>query len=113
MNLQTISLEISREYVPAAMWVSLLSMWMLVGLFFYLNRYTKREYFTIWTAAWLFYALWLTLNWETSSSMSSPQAATAVSHALAHPEPESLVLMGAGLAFFVVTIRRADRRERP
>jgi hypothetical protein len=29
------------------------------------------------------------------------------------PEPESLVLMGAGLAFFVVTIRRADRRERP
>ncbi|HTR40760.1 MAG TPA: ATP-binding protein [Pseudomonadales bacterium] len=65
MNLQAISLEISREYVPAAMWVSLLSMWMLVGLFIYLNRYTKREYFTIWTAAWLFYALWLTLNLET------------------------------------------------
>jgi signal transduction histidine kinase/ActR/RegA family two-component response regulator len=65
MNLQGINLEISHEYVPAAMWVSLLSVWMLVGLFFYLNRYTKREYFTIWTAAWLFYALWLTLNLET------------------------------------------------
>jgi signal transduction histidine kinase/ActR/RegA family two-component response regulator len=75
MNLQTVSLEISREYVPAAMWVSLLSMWMLVGLFFYLNRYTKREYFTIWTAAWLFYALWLTLNLE---SQAPPGA--AVSH---------------------------------
>jgi hypothetical protein len=35
---------------------------MLVVLFFYLNRYTKREYFTVWTTAWLFYALWLTLN---------------------------------------------------
>jgi hypothetical protein len=42
--------------------VSLLSVWVLVGLFFYLNRYTRREYFTIWTAAWLFYALWLTLS---------------------------------------------------
>src|SRR5688500_1117518 len=42
--------------------VSLLSVWVLVGLFYYLNRYTKRKYFTIWTAAWLFYALWLTLS---------------------------------------------------
>ena len=50
--------------MPAAMMVSLLSVWMLVGLFFYLNRYTKREYFTIWTVAWLFYALWLTLSLE-------------------------------------------------
>lgn len=41
--------------------VSLLSVWVLVGLFYYLNRYTRRQYFTVWTAAWLFYALWLTL----------------------------------------------------
>jgi hypothetical protein len=46
----------------AALMVSLLSVWVLVGLFYYLNRYTKREYFTVWTAAWLFYALWLTLS---------------------------------------------------
>jgi hypothetical protein len=31
-------------------------------LYAYLNRYTKRRYFSIWTAAWLFYALWLTLS---------------------------------------------------
>jgi len=36
--------------------------WVLVGLFYYLNRYTKRYYFTVWTAAWLFYALWLTIG---------------------------------------------------
>lgn len=51
-----------REYLRAALMVSLLSVWVLVGLFYYLNRYTKRRYFTIWTAAWLFYALWLTLG---------------------------------------------------
>jgi len=51
-----------QEYLQAALMVSLLSVWVLVGLFFYLNRYTRREYFTIWTAAWLFYALWLTLS---------------------------------------------------
>lgn len=51
-----------REYLRAALIVSLLSVWVLVGLFYYLNRYTKRHYFTIWTAAWLFYALWLTLG---------------------------------------------------
>ena len=32
-------------------------------MFFYLNRFTKRQYFTVWTAAWL-YALWLTLSAE-------------------------------------------------
>ena len=51
-----------REYMRAALMVSLLSVWVLVGLFYYLNRYTKREYFTVWTVAWLFYALWLTLS---------------------------------------------------
>lgn len=51
-----------REYMRAALLVSLLSVWVLVGLFYYLNRYTKRYYFTIWTAAWLFYALWLTIG---------------------------------------------------
>ena len=58
----------SREYMQAALMVSLLSVWVLVGLFYYLNRYTKREYFTVWTAAWLFYALWLTLSLPTQNS---------------------------------------------
>src|SRR5437899_12575120 len=51
-----------REYMRAALMVSLLSVWVLVALFYYLNRYTKRYYFTVWTAAWLFYALWLTIG---------------------------------------------------
>jgi len=54
--------DFSQQYLRAAVMVSLLSVWLLVGLFYYLNHYTKREYFTVWTAAWLFYALWLTLG---------------------------------------------------
>src|SRR5512136_135967 len=67
--IKAIHLDFSQNYLQATLIVSLLSVWVLVGLFYYLNRYTKREYFTIWTAAWLFYALWLTLGltWEESS----------------------------------------------
>jgi signal transduction histidine kinase/ActR/RegA family two-component response regulator len=54
--------DLSGQYLRAALAVSLLSVWMLVGLFYYLNRYTKRDYFSAWTAAWLFYSLWLTLE---------------------------------------------------
>src|SRR5258706_6254105 len=54
--------DFSQQYLRAALIVSLMSVWMLVGLFYYLNYYTKRDYFTIWTAAWLFYSLWLTLG---------------------------------------------------
>ena len=56
------------DYLQSALMVSLLSVWVLVGLFCYLNHYTKREYFTVWTGAWLFYALWLTLNLEMPGS---------------------------------------------
>ena len=56
--------DFSGQYLRAALIVSLMSVWMLVGLFYYLNHYTKRDYFTVWTAAWLFYALWLTLGLE-------------------------------------------------
>jgi hypothetical protein len=50
------------SYVKATLTLSLLTVWVLVGLFQYLNRYTQRKYFSIWTAAWLFYAIFLTLS---------------------------------------------------
>src|SRR5215831_12685078 len=61
-ELENLDFLFPKEYLRAALMVSLLSVWVLVGLFYYLNRFTKREYFTLWTAAWLFYALWLTLG---------------------------------------------------
>jgi len=56
------SLAIPPEYLRTGLLVSLLSVWVLVILFFYLNHYTRRRYFAIWNAAWLFYALWLSLG---------------------------------------------------
>jgi signal transduction histidine kinase/ActR/RegA family two-component response regulator len=64
-------LNFSEQYLQATLFVSLLSVWVLVGLFYYLNRYTRREYFTIWTVAWLFYALWLTLGMTMQGTISN------------------------------------------
>ena len=61
-QMKSLNLDFSQQYLQATLIVSLLSVWVLVGLFYYLNRYTKRDYFSVWTAAWLFYALWLTLS---------------------------------------------------
>ncbi|HXD00713.1 MAG TPA: ATP-binding protein [Verrucomicrobiae bacterium] len=66
------NLLITREYLRAGVLVSLLSVWVLVALFYYLNRYTKRRYFTIWTAAWLFYALWMTLSFGMAGAENRP-----------------------------------------
>jgi signal transduction histidine kinase len=62
MKLEEMALVLHPEYLRAALMVSLLSVWVLVGLFFYLNRYVRRDYFTIWSGAWLFYALWLAMS---------------------------------------------------
>ena len=65
-------LVFTREYLKAGVFVSLLSVWVLVALFSYLNLYTKRRYFTIWTAAWLFYALWITLSFGVQGDRHQP-----------------------------------------
>src|SRR5580700_8800040 len=66
------SLIFTREYLKAGVFVSLLSVWVLVALFSYLNLYTKRRYFTIWTTAWLFYALWITLSFGMQGDRHTP-----------------------------------------
>ena len=60
------------QYMRAAIMVSLLSVWVLVLLFYYLNRYTKRYYFLIWTVGWLFYAVWLTMGWQLDQDQIDP-----------------------------------------
>src|SRR5258706_6360517 len=71
-NQDGLNLYFTREYLRAGVLVSLLSVWVLVALFYYLNRHTKRRYFTIWTVAWLFYALWITLTFGTQGENSTP-----------------------------------------
>jgi CheY-like chemotaxis protein len=68
MKFGHLDLLFPQEYLKATLMISLLTVWVLVGLFYYLNRYTKRDYFAIWTAGWLFYALWLTTCLNVSAS---------------------------------------------
>ncbi len=53
---------VAHESLKATILTSLLTVWVLIGVFVYLNRYTKRRYFSVWTVAWMFYVVWLTLN---------------------------------------------------
>ncbi len=50
------------EHLRPALLAALLSVSLLIGLFAYLNSYTRRRYFQIWMVAWLFHALWLCLT---------------------------------------------------
>jgi len=60
-NIIAFDLNFSQACLKAALIDSFLSASVLVGLFYYLNRYTKRRYFSFWTIAWLFHAFWLGL----------------------------------------------------
>jgi signal transduction histidine kinase/CheY-like chemotaxis protein len=60
------------ESLKPTVLVSVLSVWVLVGVCYYLNRYTKRRYFAIWTAGWACYSLWLALSLVQPSGGPSP-----------------------------------------
>lgn len=62
MKLEVMGQAFPGECLQAAVLVSLLSVWALVGLFYYLNRHERLTHFNIWTGAWFFYALWLTVS---------------------------------------------------
>ena len=57
-----LNLALPPDYLNAAVIVSLLSVLVLIFLFLYLNWYTGRRYFSIWTLGWAFYAVWLGLG---------------------------------------------------
>jgi PAS domain S-box-containing protein len=67
-----LELYLPREFLNATLITSFMSVLALVGIFHYLNLYTKRWYFTIWTAAWLFYGVWLALQYRWPAWHESP-----------------------------------------
>jgi PAS domain S-box-containing protein len=66
------SLVLPESYLKAAILVSLLSVLVLIGIFFYLNHYTKRRYFTIWACGWMFYTIWLVLSFYIQGKEEGP-----------------------------------------
>lgn len=63
------------EWLRAALVLSIITTWVLIGPFAYLNQYTQRRYFNLWTVAWLFYALWLTSSINSLDSSESSLSA--------------------------------------
>jgi signal transduction histidine kinase len=104
MVLEDIYLGFPQGYQQAALMVSLLSVWMLVGLFYYLNRYTKREYFTIWTAAWLFYALWLTVGLRLANA---PPGSTVFMLKQCSAAISAVFLLWGSLRFLNISVRQS------
>lgn len=102
--MHTFDLIFPREYLRAALLVSLLSVWVLVGLFFYLNRYTKREYFSMWTAAWLFYALWLTLGLQSGGTKQTSFGYTLMQFCVAI---SAVFLLWGSLVFVGIKVRQS------
>jgi CheY-like chemotaxis protein len=62
MKFDDLGIAFPQEFIRAVSLVSVVSVWVLAGLFYYLNRRPRRDSFTIWTGAWLLYALWQTMS---------------------------------------------------
>ncbi len=60
------------DWSRAALVLALASVLMVVGLFSYLNLSTQRVYFRLWTAAWLFYAVYLAASLGLEESPHTP-----------------------------------------
>ncbi len=57
--ISAVSSYFTPEWVKPALVLALFSTFVVVGVFAYLNCYTKKDYFSLWTVAWMFYGLWL------------------------------------------------------
>ena len=47
------------EWTRASLVFALMTVWVVVALFAYLNRHRRQPYFSLWTAAWTFYSVYL------------------------------------------------------
>jgi PAS domain S-box-containing protein len=59
MTLVNFSSFVPPDWVGAALVLSLICVSVLVALFYYLNYRTRKVYFSLWTVAWMFYAVYL------------------------------------------------------
>ncbi|NQU09440.1 hypothetical protein HQ590_01505 [bacterium] len=59
-------------WIGPALVLALLMMGVVIGLFWYLRRRVKQQYFTLWTAAWIGYALYRRAPWGSWSFPTNP-----------------------------------------
>lgn len=59
ISVNMVGLLFPAEWLKAALVVALFSTMVVIGVFAYLNRFTKKSYFNLWMVGWMFYAVWL------------------------------------------------------
>ena len=47
------------EWIKSALVLALISVWMVIGLFTYMNYSTRRPHLSLWTVGWMFYSVYL------------------------------------------------------
>jgi len=60
------------EWTRAALVLALMSAWVVIALFVYLNRHTRKPYFYLWTVGWIFYSVHLAAAIELAESPDLP-----------------------------------------
>src|SRR3989442_13029148 len=60
------------EWIKSALVLALISVWMVIALFAYLNHATRKPYFSLWTVAWMFYSVYLAASIGLEESPDTP-----------------------------------------
>ena len=52
-------LSFPPEWIRSALVLALITVWMVIVLFTYMNHSTRRTHLSLWTVAWMFYSVYL------------------------------------------------------
>ena len=65
------------EWVKGALVLGLVSSWVVIALFAYLNHRTRKPYLSLWTVAWMFYSVYLAASFSLQEAADAPLLALA------------------------------------
>jgi PAS domain S-box-containing protein len=60
------------EWIRSALVLALITVWMVIGLFTYMNYSTRRAHLSLWTVAWMFYSVYLAASIGLEESPRTP-----------------------------------------
>jgi PAS domain S-box-containing protein len=60
------------EWIRSALVLALITVWMVIGLFTYMNFATRRAHLSLWTVAWMFYSVYLAASIGLEESPHTP-----------------------------------------
>ena len=74
LNVSTRSVHSSfpPEWIKSALVLALITVWMVIGLFTYMNYSTRRPHLSLWTVAWMFYSVYLAASIGLEESPHTP-----------------------------------------